>query len=155
APIIERLPRVAQRRGEAAPIVVAQVALMVIVLRDRHALLGQHLAEQLEVDRLVVHQHAVEVEDDRSDHGFYLWSRQWAVGSRLAISRALRRVPWQSTKASRIPPGTAHCPLAPSDRLRPPLAGADPDAVVHGEDEDLAVADSTVGPAPARLEDGV
>src|SRR5438270_13278950 len=42
-----------------------------------------------------------------------------------------------------------------SDRLGTALAGPDPDAVVHRQDEDLAVADLAVGPAAARLDDRV
>src|SRR4051794_30157513 len=42
-----------------------------------------------------------------------------------------------------------------SDRLGAALAGPDPDAVVHRQDEDLAIADLAVRPAPARLDDRV
>ena len=79
--VVERLPGVAQR--PASPHRRTPDSAVVIVLRDRHAFLGQHLAEQLEVDRLVVHQHAVEVEDHRSNHGFSLAvaSGEWRVAS--------------------------------------------------------------------------
>src|SRR5689334_4661485 len=58
--------------------------------------------------------------------------------------------------ASREAAVARHSPLATrSYRLGSSLAGADPDAVVHREDEDLAVADLAVGPTPPRFEDGV
>src|SRR5690348_8697937 len=43
----------------------------------------------------------------------------------------------------------------PSDRFRAALAGADADAVLQRQDEDLAVADATLGPGAAGLHDGV
>ena len=46
-------------------------------------------------------------------------------------------------------------PTSISDRFRPALAGPDPDAIVHRQDEDLAVADLAVGTAPTRLDDRV
>src|SRR5262249_39265340 len=48
-----------------------------------------------------------------------------------------------------------HLALACSDRLRTALAGANPNAVVQREDEDLAVADLAVGSAASCFEDGV
>src|SRR5207253_8196107 len=42
-----------------------------------------------------------------------------------------------------------------SDGLRPALAGADADAILQGEDEDLAVPDATLRPGAAGLHDGV
>src|SRR5215208_5909847 len=41
-----------------------------------------------------------------------------------------------------------------SDGLRPALAGADADAVLQRQDEDLAVADAALGAGAAGLEDG-
>src|SRR5262249_10292887 len=41
------------------------------------------------------------------------------------------------------------------DGLGPALAGADADAVLQGEDEDLAVADAALGAGAAGLDDGV
>src|SRR5262249_819434 len=61
-----------QRRLEAAAVVEPEVAAVVVVLGDDHPLLAQHLAEQREVDRLVVDEHAVEVEDHRPDHAVVL-----------------------------------------------------------------------------------
>src|SRR5271157_68649 len=66
--MVERLPGVAQRRGEAAAIIIAEVALVVIPVGYHHAFLGQDLAKELEMDYLVVHQDAIEVEDHRLDH---------------------------------------------------------------------------------------
>ena len=66
--MVERLPGVAQRRGEAAAIIIAEVAIMIIVAGHHHAFLGQDLAKELEMDCLVVHQNAIEVEDHRLDH---------------------------------------------------------------------------------------
>src|SRR5947209_951029 len=45
--------------------------------------------------------------------------------------------------------------MATSNRFRPALAGADANAVVQRQDENLAVADATLGPGAARLHDRV
>src|SRR5271157_2846896 len=66
--MVERLPDIAQRRGEAAAIIIAEVALVVIPVGHHHAFLGQDLAKELEMNCLVVHQDAIEVEDHRLDH---------------------------------------------------------------------------------------
>src|SRR5438105_3886764 len=72
--------------------------------------------------------------------------------------------------SSRIPPDAAPLPSRRgeegdhpmrssarlgSDGLGAALAGADADAVVHREDEDLAVTDLAVGAAATGLDDGV
>ena len=66
--MVQRLPGIAKRRGEAATIIVAKVAFMVIPVGNHHAFLGQNLAKELEMDSLVVHQNAIKVEDHRLDH---------------------------------------------------------------------------------------
>src|SRR4051812_43578374 len=46
-------------------------------------------------------------------------------------------------------------PAPRSDGLGPALAGPDADAILHRQDENLAIADLAVGAAPARLDDRV
>ncbi len=66
--LVERLLRIAQRRGKAAAVVIAQITLVVITLGNHHAFLLQDLAKKLEMDRLVIHQYTVEVENQGFDH---------------------------------------------------------------------------------------
>ena len=82
--MVERLPGVVQRRGEAAAIIIAEVALVIIPVGHHHAFLGQDLAKELEMDCLVVHQDAIEVEDHRLDHvALAVASDRWpATGAR-------------------------------------------------------------------------
>ncbi len=55
---------------EATAVVVAEIDLVVLPLGQGDPFLGEHVAEEFEVDLLVIDQDAVEVEDDRADHGW-------------------------------------------------------------------------------------
>src|ERR1700726_3234492 len=63
------------------------------------------------------------------------------------------RTPLKSKMTARI--GGIAGPSLSSDRLGTALAGADADAVVHRQDEDLAVANLPLGAGPASGNDGV
>jgi len=64
-----RLPGGGEDGGEAAAVVQPQVVGVVVLPGQRHPLLAQHPLEHLQMERLVVHQNAVEVEEDGAEHG--------------------------------------------------------------------------------------
>src|SRR3954452_6779436 len=83
---------------------------------------------------LVIDEDAVEVEDQGPNH-VPTGARPKRCKSRGGARPALRSDPIRS------------------DRLGPSLAGPDADAILHRQDENLAIANLTVGAAPARLDD--
>ncbi len=68
--VVKSLSLVGQRRGEASPVIISQITLVVILLRDRDSLLGKDLTEELEMNGFIVDQNAVEVKYDSLDHWF-------------------------------------------------------------------------------------
>ena len=66
--LVERpVPRLGQRR-EHPVVVVAEIARVVLLARQRQAERLEHLLIRAQVQRLGVGEDAVEVEDDRRDH---------------------------------------------------------------------------------------
>ena len=60
---------IASQRLEHPDIVVAQVAREVFVVLEHDSFLGESLLKRLEVERLAVGNHAIEIEDDRLERG--------------------------------------------------------------------------------------
>jgi hypothetical protein len=67
AAIVEALAVIGEGGAEGAGVVVAEVLLVVVAPAEGHALARQHAPEALEVQRLAVGDHAIEVEHDRGE----------------------------------------------------------------------------------------
>ena len=61
--------RAFESEAETATVVVAQVLVVVRLLGQLDVLAAEHFAKQLEVNRLIVNEHAIEVENDGANHG--------------------------------------------------------------------------------------
>ena len=66
--MLDRPPRFLEGRGEAAAVIQAEVPGEVLVLMEGKPLFTQDAGEQRLVQRLVVDQNAVEVEQDGAQH---------------------------------------------------------------------------------------
>ena len=63
-----RLPGVDEGGRKAAPVVESEIAVVVVGARERDSLLRQNPLKELEMERLVVDEHAVEIEHQSAQH---------------------------------------------------------------------------------------
>ena len=64
------VPRIFKRGDKTPAIIIAQELVVVVLVGQAHTLFGQHAAKEFQVQRLIVDNHPVEVEDDGSKHRF-------------------------------------------------------------------------------------
>src|SRR5262249_17248542 len=73
------LAGIGNRRSKTSKVFVAEVALEVVSRGDRYPFLSQHFTKQCEVDRFIIDQYPIEVENHRPD------GHQMASGPRSPV----------------------------------------------------------------------